>query len=107
MAAFVDVIIPVPLQGLFTYALPVSLQQQAQAGCRVIVPFGNKRSTTGLIVRLHDTPPADPDVNVKDVMEVVDEEPCILPSQLSLWQWIADYYVCSIGEVFRLQCRER
>ena len=101
MAAFVDVIIPVPLQGLFTYALPVSLQQQAQAGCRVIVPFGNKRSTTGLIVRLHDTPPADPDVNVKDVMEVVDEEPCILPSQLSLWQWIADYYVCSIGEVFK------
>ena len=101
MAAFVDVIIPVPLQGLFTYALPVSLQQQAQAGCRVIVPFGNKRSTTGLIVRLHDTPPADPDVNVKDVMEVVDEVPCILPSQLSLWQWIADYYVCSIGEVFK------
>ena len=101
MAAFVDVIIPVPLQGLFTYALPVSLQQQAQAGCRVIVPFGNKRSTTGLIVRLHDTPPADPDVNVKDVMEIVDEVPCILPSQLSLWQWIADYYVCSIGEVFK------
>lgn len=101
MAAFVDVIIPVPLQGLFTYALPVGLQKQAQAGCRVVVPFGNKRSTTGIIVRLHDNPPADPTVNVKDIMEIVDEEPCILPSQLSLWQWIADYYVCSIGEVFK------
>ena len=101
MAAFVDVIIPVPLQGLFTYALPVGLQKQAQAGCRVVVPFGNKRSTTGIIVRLHDNPPTDPTVNVKDIMEIVDEEPCILPSQLSLWQWIADYYVCSIGEVFK------
>lgn len=101
MAAFVDVIIPVPLQGLFTYALPVGLQKQAQAGCRVVVPFGNKRSTTGIIVRLHDNPPTDPTVNVKDIMEIVDDAPCILPSQLNLWQWIADYYLCSIGEVFK------
>lgn len=101
MAAFVDVIIPVPLQGLFTYALPADLQSQAKAGCRVIVPFGNKRSTTGIIVKLHDLPPADPSVNVKDVIEIVDEVPCILPTQLSLWQWIADYYMCSVGEVFK------
>ncbi len=101
MAAFVDVIIPVPLQGLFTYALPADLQPQAQAGRRVVVPFGNKRNTTGLIVRVHDTQPSDPDVKVKDVQKIADSAPCVLPQQLSLWQWIADYYACSVGEVFK------
>ena len=101
MAEFVDVIIPVPLQGLFTYALPSSLQMQAQAGLRVIVPFGNKKSVTGIIVRTHNNPISDPAVHVKEVIEIVDQQPCILPSQLSLWQWIADYYACSIGEVFK------
>ena len=101
MAKVVDVIIPVPLPGFFTYSLPLGLQTQAKAGCRVVVPFGNKRSTTGIIVRLHDNQPTDPTVNVKDIKEIVDDEPCILPSQLNLWQWISDYYICSIGEVFK------
>ena len=101
MYHYADVVLPVPLPGLFTYALPEALAPQAKAGCRVVVPFGNKRSTTGLIVKLHDTPPADPSVNIKDIIDIIDEAPCVLPSQISLWQWIADYYMCSIGEVFK------
>ncbi|MBQ7495901.1 MAG: primosomal protein N' [Bacteroidaceae bacterium] len=101
MVTYADIILPVPLQGLFTYTLPDHLASQAQAGCRVIVPFGNKRTATGIIARIHQTPPADPSIVVKEVVEMVDAHPVILPHQLSLWQWMADYYLCSIGEVFK------
>lgn len=99
MARFADVVLPVPLPGLFTYALPEALAPQAQAGCRVSVPFGNKRTTIGLIARLHDTPPVG--IDTKSILDILDSSPIILPHQLSLWQWISDYYLCSIGEVFK------
>jgi len=99
MARYADVIIPVPLPGLFTYALPDDLTNQALAGCRVSVPFGNRKSLAGLIVRLHDKAPTN--IEVKTILELIDPVPIILPQQLNLWQWIADYYLCSIGEVFK------
>ncbi|MCR4993800.1 MAG: primosomal protein N' [Bacteroidales bacterium] len=99
MNHYADVVLPVPLPGLFTYALPESLATQAQAGCRVSVPFGNKRTTVGLIARLHDTAPKG--VDLKTVIDLIDTSPVILPQQMMLWQWIADYYICSIGEVFK------
>ena len=99
MPHYADVVLPVPLPGLFTYALPEALAPQAQAGCRVSVPFGNKRTTVGLIARLHDTPPAG--VDVKAILDILDGSPVILPQQFKLWQWISDYYLCSIGEVFK------
>lgn len=101
MSHYVDVILPVPLKGLFTYSLPDRLASQALAGCRVVVPFGNKRTATGLIANVHQTPPADSSIVIKDVAETVDTSPVVLPQQLSLWQWMADYYLCSIGEVFK------
>lgn len=99
MPRFADVVLPIPLPGLFTYALPEVLIPQAQAGCRVSVPFGNKRTTIGLIARLHNTPPVG--IDVKSILDILDPSPIILPQQLKLWQWIADYYLCSIGEVFK------
>lgn len=105
MPRYADVVLPVPLPGLFTYALPEGSfpndtgQGVAQAGCRVSVPFGNKASTIGLIVRLHDTPPQG--VEVKTITALLDTTPIILPQQYALWQWIADYYLCHIGEVFK------
>lgn len=96
---FADVVLPVPLPGFFTYALPSELQEHAKVGCRVSVPFGTKKQVTGLVVRLHDQRPEG--VTVKDVISIVDEQPVIVPEQLKLWQWIADYYLCSIGEVFK------
>lgn len=98
---FADVLLPVPLPGLFTYAVPPTLVSIAQAGYRVQVPFGTKKSATGLIVRCHREPPADPKVVVKDITEVLDTEPVVLPAQYELWHWIAEYYMCAIGEVFK------
>ena len=99
MARFVDVILPVPLPGTFTYALPPQLQPAAEAGCRIVVPFGTKKTAVGLIVRLHDTPPEG--ITVKDAIEVVDSSPIIFPQQLSFWQWLSSYYLCHLGEVFK------
>lgn len=99
MHRFADVVLPVPLPGLFTYALPPDLATQAKAGCRVSVPFGNKRTTVGLLVRIHDTAPVG--VEIKSILDILDDSPVILPHQLQLWQWIADYYLCTIGEVFK------
>ena len=99
MSRFADIILPVPLQGLFTYSLPADLSLRAQAGSRVVVPFGNKKTQIGLIARLHDEEPAG--IEVKEILELVDEQPVVLPRQLSLWQWMSDYYLCSIGEVFK------
>ncbi|MBR0201341.1 MAG: primosomal protein N' [Bacteroidaceae bacterium] len=99
MARFVDVILPVPLPGTFTYALPPQLQPAAEAGCRIVVPFGTKKTAVGLIVRQHDTPPEG--ITVKDAIEVVDSSPIIFPQQLSFWQWLSSYYLCHLGEVFK------
>ncbi|MCR5180084.1 MAG: primosomal protein N' [Bacteroidaceae bacterium] len=99
MNLFADVILPVPLQGMFTYSLPPALAPLAQVGQRVSVPFGNKKTQTGIVGRLHDQKPEN--MEVKEVLELLDERPVVLPRQLSLWQWIADYYLCSIGEVFK------
>lgn len=99
MNLFADIILPVPLQGLFTYSLPSDLAPLAQVGQRVCVPFGNKKTQTGLIARLHDQKPQD--IEVKDILELLDERPVVLPRQLNLWHWISDYYLCSIGEVFK------
>ena len=98
---YCDVLLPVPLTGYFTYRLPPELATLAQAGCRVVVPFGNKKTTTGLIVRVHQTAPQDSTLIIKDITELVDTQPVILPGQLAFWEWIASYYLCSVGEVFK------
>ncbi len=96
---YADVVLPVAVPGLFTYALPEDLQPHVQAGCRVLVPFGAKKTTAALIVRLHDTEPQG--INLKAIISVIDPKPIILDWQLSLWQWIADYYMCTLGEVYK------
>ena len=99
MTCFADVILPVPLQGCFTYSLPEAFATRVQVGVRVIVPFGNKKTHTGLVARLHNQEPQG--IEVKPILELIDEAPVVLAHQLSLWQWISDYYLCSIGEVFK------
>ena len=99
MAHFADVILPVPLPGCFTYSLPADVTPHIQVGARVVVPFGNKKTQIGLVARLHDLRPEG--VEVKEILELVDDSPVVTPRQLNLWQWISDYYLCSIGEVFK------
>ena len=98
MPQFADVIVPLPLQGSFTYAVPSEHQASLQVGCRVIVPFGNRKFYTAVVLRLHDEVPPYP---TKAISEVLDSEPSVLPSQLRLWQWTSDYYLCSLGDVFK------
>ena len=100
MSSYVDVILPLPLAGSFTYLLPTSCEAEVQTGSRVVVQFGAKRYYTAIVLRKHnDTPQGD--YEVKEVSEVLDAAPIVLPTQLKLWQWIADYYMCPIGEVYK------
>ena len=96
---FADIILPLPLDGMFTYSVSPQLEGQVKVGVRVLVPFGRSKTYVGLTARLHDNAPAD--YKVKDVLRVLDSEPILLPQQLKLWQWISDYYMSPIGEVFK------
>jgi len=95
---YVDVILPLPLEGLFTYAVGDALAASVQFGVRLLVPFGKSKTYTALAVRLHDE---KPDFEVREVISVLDTKPVLLPSQYELWQWMADYYMSPIGEIYK------
>ena len=94
---YTDIILPLPLNSLFTYSVPESMEAAVADGKRVLVPFGKSKLTVGLIVRSHHN---KPEFNVKDIEQVLDNEPVATPGQLKLWQWVADYYMAPIGDVF-------
>jgi primosomal protein N' (replication factor Y) len=98
MAQFADVILPLPLEGTFTYSLPKSFANLVQVGCRIIVPFGTTKFYSAIVVRLHDTIPS---YTTKDAMELLDSSPIVTNTQIKLWEWIADYYLCTIGDVYK------
>ena len=93
---YVDVILPLPLDGVFTYAISDELAARAKAGMRVVVPFNKSKRYTAIIVSLHDR---KPEFEVKPVIELLDAKPILLPAQLQLWQWISQYYMAPLGEV--------
>ena len=97
---FVDVILPVPLDGFFTYSVPSSVSEQVEVGKRVLVPFGRNKTYVGIIAKTHKGP-LPTGFQIKDILQVLDASPILLDSQLSLWQWIADYYMSPIGEVYK------
>ena len=94
---YVDVILPLPLQQLFTYAVPHDMQHLAAVGCRVLVPFGRSKVYVGLVAEVHQRRPA---FKVKPVNLMLDCDAVVTTAQLQLWRWIADYYLSSIGEVY-------
>ena len=96
---YVDVILPVPLEGMFTYAVPAVLQDRIQVGIRVRVPFGRTKTYLAIVARLHNEEPQG--YEVKTVTGVIDDAPVLLPQQLKLWQWMSHYYMCPIGEVMK------
>lgn len=96
---YVDVILPVPLEGTFTYSVPENKADGVRFGVRMLVPFGKSKRYVGIAVRLHDEKPKG--YEVKDVDEVLDDAPIILDRQWRLWQWIAQYYMSPIGEVYK------
>ena len=96
---FVDVILPLPLDGVFTYSVPASMEGQVQRGFRVLVPLGRNKTYVGVISDIHDKAPEG--YQTKDILQVLDVSPILLDSQLKLWQWIADYYMSPLGEVYK------
>ena len=95
---YVDVILPVPVEGFFTYSIPDTLAGKVAFGMRVLVPFGRSKNYTAVAIRIHDE---KPEFEVKDILSVLDDTPMLLPQQFRLWQWIADYYLCPIGDIYK------
>ncbi len=93
---YADIILPLPLDSLFTYSVPDSLAGRVGQGIRVLVPFGKSKTYVGLVVRTHNN---KPDFNVKDISTVMDDAPVVNAVQLELWRWMADYYLSSVGDV--------
>ena len=96
---FADIILPLPLDGVFTYSVPQSLEGQVIRGVRVLVPLGRNKTYVGIISEVHDKKPEG--YQTKDILQILDSSPILLDAQLHLWQWIADYYMSPIGEVFK------
>ena len=96
---FADVILPVPLNGTFTYSVPDTLAGKVQSGMRVLVAFGRNKNYIGIVDNMHDRQPKG--YEVKPLLQLIDEQPILLPVQLQLWHWIADYYMSPIGEVYK------
>ena len=97
--SYADIILPVPLNSLFTYAIPTDMAESVAFGKRVLVSFGPKNHYVGIVIRLHDNKPTT--YKVKPIEQVLDDTPLLLESQLRLWQWIADYYMSPIGDVYK------
>jgi primosomal protein N' (replication factor Y) (superfamily II helicase) len=94
---FADILIPVPIPRYFTYRIPQSLNALARIGHRVIVQFGDRKILTGIIAGIHQQPPRD--YEAKYILELLDEFPVISDQQFALYKWMADYYMCTPGEV--------
>ncbi|MCB0737694.1 MAG: primosomal protein N', partial [Bacteroidetes bacterium] len=94
---FVEVIIPLFLEKSFTYRLPRNITDSDLYGKRVIVPFGRRHLYTGIVINETTTPPTEYDA--KYVIDLLDEIPIVDRVHLEFWTWLADYYMCSIGEV--------
>lgn len=99
MRKFADVILPLPLHSCFTYSLPEKWADEVQTGCRVVVPFGRKKYYTAIVRNVHYCAPTD--YEVKEVSALLDVRPILLPEQFRFWEWIADYYLCTQGDVYK------
>ena len=107
---YANIILPLPLDGYFTYGVPDALASRVQNGMRVTVPFGKSKTYVGIVAEYPvDVPKPVEEVAqqgkkkivYKNIAEVLDDTPILLPQQLRLWKWIADYYMSPIGDVYK------
>jgi primosomal protein N' (replication factor Y) (superfamily II helicase) len=94
---FVDVVLPLAVDRLFTYRVPFELNELIQKGVRVVVPFGKTKYQTGIVLNIHEQPPKD--YQVKYVESVLDERPIVVGKQIQFWSWLSEYYMSTLGEV--------
>ena len=107
---YANIILPLPLDGYFTYGVPDALASRVQNGMRVTVPLGKSKTYVGIVAEYPvDVPKPAKEVaqqgkkkiEYKNIAEVLDDSPILLPQQLRLWKWIADYYMSPIGDVYK------
>ena len=107
---YANIILPLPLDGYFTYCVPDDLASRVQNGMRVTVPFGKSKTYVGVVAEYPvDVPTSAEEVarqgkkkiEYKNIADVLDDSPILLPQQLRLWKWIADYYMSPIGDVYK------
>ncbi len=96
---YADVTVPLALHHYFTYSIPQAMSANVQIGSRVVVQFGQKKYYTAIVVSIHHVAPAA--YPVKPITSLLDERPILRHPQLKLWEWMASYYMCSVGEVYK------
>lgn len=97
---FVDVILPLPVPGLFTYRVPFELNDQVEQWKRVVVQFGKKKIYTAIVTKVHEIPPKN--YAVKYILSILDQKPVMNNIQFEFWNWISSYYMCEPGEVMNV-----
>lgn len=97
---YADVILPLPLENSYTYRIPPDLEQTVIPGCRVIVHFGKKRYYTAIVMEVHERG-EDSSYETKEIYALLDATPVLRRPQLRFWKWIASYYLCKLGDVYK------
>lgn len=96
---FAQIILPLNLKGTFTYKVPQDLQEKIETGMRVLVQFGGKKIYTGIVFEIHDN---EPETFIpKEIINILDEFPILPNEQILLWNWLSEYYLCNLGEIYR------
>ncbi|MFD2567747.1 replication restart helicase PriA [Pseudotenacibaculum haliotis] len=99
MQHFIDLILPIPIQKTFTYSVTEAEYEFLKRGMRVAVSFGKTKMYTGLVFRIHQNPPEL--YEAKEILQILDEKPIVNEQQLKHWEWISNYYMCALGDVYR------
>ena len=94
---YVDVILPLPLDGFYTYSVPDGMEGKVVAGCRVLVPLGKSKKYIAMVAGEHE---GEPQFTCRPIEALLDEQPSLLPQQYRLWRWISEYYMSSLGDVY-------
>lgn len=97
---YADVILPLPLENTYTYRIPDEMEDVISPNFRVVVPFGKRRYYTAVVKDVHERHP-ETSYTLKEVFAVLDQAPVLSPSQIGFWEWVASYYLCKLGEVYK------
>lgn len=96
---FAQIILPLNLKGTFTYKVPEHLYTALEVGKRVLIPFGGKKIYTGIVAEIHQNEPST--FVAKEIINILDSTPIVPKEQLDFWNWLSEYYLCNIGEIYR------
>ena len=99
MSFYIDVIVPIALEQRFTYSITQQESECIKVGMRVAVPFGKRKVYTAIVAEIHENPPVR--YEAKPIEEILENRPTVTPEQLKLWKWIANYYLCTEGEILK------